>query len=68
MPTKRLNFYTKTKKENLKNLWNLKIIIVISTKKSEGNYLLRDNETKTISTQDILNKETVDLWYHLTRQ
>lgn len=35
--------------------------IYIYTKKSEGNSLLRDTETKTTSIQDILNKETVDM-------
>lgn len=39
----------KEMKENLKNLGNLKIIIVIYIKKSKENFLFRDIEIKIIS-------------------
>lgn len=54
-------------KENLKNLGNLKITIVTHTKKSKENSLFRDTETKTISIQDILSREIIDMRYYLIR-
>jgi hypothetical protein len=57
----------KEMKENLKNLGNLKITIVTHTKKSKENSLFRDTETKTISIQDILSREIIDMRYYLIR-